>query len=203
MHREIVKAGPDTGCRIPPARKAVDIFLGNSYTFVQYMVNLFNSKVRHYVHLQTLINNKRQQGKTAVIAPYCAAESVIMPFFESTVPAGFPSPADDYLDKELDLNDLIVRHPAATFFVRVAGESMIGAGIHSGDILVVDRAEEPVDNKIVVAVVNGEFTVKRIRKVRGKLWLEAENPALPALAIAPEMQFEVWGVVTYVLHQVQ
>ena len=102
----------------------------------------------------------------------------------------------------MDLNDLIVRHPAATFFVRVAGESMIGAGIHSGDILVVDRAEEPVDNKIVVAVINGEFTVKRIRKVRGKLWLEAENPTLAALPITSEMQFEVWGVVTYVLHQV-
>ena len=155
------------------------------------------------MHLQTLVNNERQPGKTAVIAPYCAAESVPMPFFECTVPAGFPSPADDYLDRELDLNDLLVRHPAATFFVRVAGESMIGAGIHSGDILVVDRAEEPVDNKIVVAVINGEFTVKRIRKVRGKLWLEAENPALAALPIAPEMQFEVWGVVTYVLHQVQ
>ena len=166
------------------------------------MVNLFNSKVRHYVHLQTLINNERQQGKTAVIAPYCAAESVIMPFFESTVPAGFPSPADDYLDRELDLNDLIVRHPAATFFVRVAGESMIGAGIHSGDILVVDRAEEPVDNKIVVAVINGEFTVKRLVQDEEGIFLVAENPDFDSIPIRVDSDFSVWGVVTYVIHQV-
>src|SRR4030042_6039051 len=87
---------------------------------------------------------------------------VKLPLYISRIKAGFPSPADDYIEKELDLNEYLIKHPAATFFVRVEGNSMIDAGIHSGDILIVDKSLEAKNNKIVIAVVNGELTVKRI-----------------------------------------
>ena len=137
------------------------------------------------------------------IAPYVAQEHPTVPFFISRVPAGFPSPAADYFDDGLDLNDLVVRHPAATFFVRVEGESMLGAGIHPGDMLVVDRAEVPADQSVVVAVLNGDFTVKRIYQKDGTLSLVSENERMPPIRLSEEMDFEVWGVVTYVIHQVR
>ncbi|MFB0510118.1 MAG: LexA family protein [bacterium] len=124
------------------------------------------------------------------------------PLFIARISAGFPSPADDYLDKKLDLNEYLIKHPASTFFVRVQGDSMINAGIHSGDILIVDRALEPTDNKIVIAVLEGELTVKRIRKIKDKLYLASENPDFSPIEINQEMNFEVWGIVTYVIHKV-
>lgn len=127
---------------------------------------------------------------------------VELPLYLAAVQAGFPSPADDFIDKTLDLNEYLVRHPAATFFVRVAGESMTGAGMHPGDVLVVDRAVEPADNKIVVAVVDGELTVKRIREDRGRLLLAPENPEYPAIEITEDTGFEVWGVVVSVIRKV-
>ena len=125
-----------------------------------------------------------------------------LPLFLSRIRAGFPSPADDYLDKKLDLNEHLIKHPSATFFVKVKGDSMIKAGINSGDILVVDRSLEPKDKKIVVAVVNGEFTVKRVRNVRDKLYLFSENDDYPAIEIKEESDFEFWGVVIHVIHSV-
>jgi DNA polymerase V len=120
----------------------------------------------------------------------------------SLIPAGFPSPADDFLEPSLNLHELMIKHPAATFFVKVVGDSMQGAGIHCGDILVVDRSLEPHDGKIVVAVINGEFTVKRIRRqADGKLFLLAENPDYPPLQVSEESNFQVWGVVTYAIHK--
>ena len=86
---------------------------------------------------------------------------IVRPLFSSGVSAGFPSPAEDHIDRKLDLNELLIQHPVATFFVRVAGESMKDAGINHGDILVVDRSLEAVSGKIVIAIVNGELTVKR------------------------------------------
>jgi len=134
------------------------------------------------------------------IHPYGTDERQELPFFDAPIPAGFPSPAEGYLDKKLDLNELLIRHPAATFFVRVAGESMIQAGVHSGDILVVDRAQEPRSESVVVAVIDGELTVKRIRKRGDRIFLLPENPDFPVMEILGEMNFEVWGVVTYVIH---
>jgi DNA polymerase V len=122
--------------------------------------------------------------------------------FTSHVAAGFPSPAEDHIDKQLDLNEFLIKHPAATFFVRVEGNSMINAGIHDGDILIVDRSLEPTNNKIVIAILNGELTVKRLRKQKNKLFLNAENPEYQAIEITTEMNFEVWGVVTNVVHPV-
>jgi DNA polymerase V len=124
-----------------------------------------------------------------------------LPIFLANVQAGFPSPAEDFLDKTLDLNELLIAHPAATFFVRVAGDSMQNAGISSGDVLIVDRALDALDNAIVIAVINAEFTVKRLIKKEGRVFLAPENPSYPILEVTPESDFQVWGVVTYVIHK--
>jgi len=105
------------------------------------------------------------------------------------------------MEGRLDLNELLIPHPAATFFVRVAGDSMTGASINDGDILIVDRSLEAVDGRIVIAVVDGELTVKRFRKTGAVCRLEAANPAYPAIEFAEGGQCEVWGVVTAVIHQ--
>jgi DNA polymerase V len=125
---------------------------------------------------------------------------VRVPFFGSRVQAGFPSPADDFVEEYLDLNRLLVRHREATFFVRVAGDSMIGAGIHSGDILVVDRSLEAMSGKIVIAIVDGELTVKRLYIHEGSILLKPENPDYPDIPVTAGL--EVWGVVTSVIHMV-
>jgi DNA polymerase V len=122
------------------------------------------------------------------------------PLFLVPVSAGFPSPADDYLEGKLDLNQYLVKHPAATFFVRVTGDSMIGAGIHSGDLLIVDRSLEPKDGNVVIAVLDGELTVKRIERHDGKLFLAPENKDYPLIPVTEEQFFQVWGVVTNVVH---
>lgn len=124
------------------------------------------------------------------------------PLYLSPVRAGFPSPADDYIEKQLDLNEHLIKHPAATFLLKATGNSMINAGIFPGDLLIVDRSLEAVNNKIVVAVLNGEFTVKRLKKRQGKITLLAENPAYSPIEILEESNFEIWGVVAHVLHAV-
>lgn len=123
------------------------------------------------------------------------------PLFEGGVPAGFPSPAGDYEEASLDLNGYMVARPAATFFVRAAGDSMSGAGIYSGDLLVVDRSIEPRDKAIVIAAVDGELTVKRMRVGGGKARLEPENEEYPVREIDEQTEFEVWGVVTGVIRK--
>jgi DNA polymerase V len=122
------------------------------------------------------------------------------PLFLSAVSAGFPSPADDFIEQKLDLNDHLVRNPAATFFVRVSGDSMTGASIHSGDILVVDRSLEPKEGKVVIAVLDGELTVKRIARRGGRLQLMPENDRYQPIIVANEADLEIWGVVTAVIH---
>ncbi len=124
-----------------------------------------------------------------------------MPAHLAPVPAGFPSPAEDYQDASQDFNEHLVRNPATTFFARTSGDSMLGAGIQSGDILVVDRSLEPVHGRVVVAAINGELTVKRMRKVGDRIRLVAENPAYAPLEPGPESQVEYWGVVTWVIHR--
>jgi DNA polymerase V len=124
------------------------------------------------------------------------------PFALTPVSAGFPSPADDYQEKKLDLNAYLIRRPASTFFVKVKGNSMQGASIHDGDLLIVDRSASVADNKIVIGVVNGEFTVKRIRKRGTKIFLLPENPEYSPIELKEGMDFSIWGVVMYVIHQV-
>ncbi len=124
-----------------------------------------------------------------------------VPLYASAVSAGFPSPADDYLELSLDLNKYLIKHPAATFYVRVKGDSMINAGIHDGDLLIVDKSVEPENNDVVVCVINGEFTVKRLKKVNEEIYLIPENSHYQAVKISENMDFQVWGVVTYTIHQ--
>jgi DNA polymerase V len=131
--------------------------------------------------------------------PYTAAGHR-QPLFKSGVSAGFPSPAADYEEGKLDLNRHLVKNPAATFFVKVNGDSMIGAGVHPSDLLVVDRSLEPADKSVVIAVVNGELTVKRIRIRKGVVTLEPENENYQPREITECVDFEVWGVVTNVIH---
>lgn len=125
-----------------------------------------------------------------------------LPLFASRVPAGFPSPADDYVDQRLDLNTHLVEHPAATFFTRVSGHSMRGAGIHDGDLLIVDRALEPQDGRIVIAAINGELTVKRLQLRKSGTWLVPEHPDYKPLKITEGLDCVIWGVVTRVIHAV-
>jgi len=123
-----------------------------------------------------------------------------IPLYASGVSAGFPSPADDYLEGALDLNEHLIQQPAATFFVRASGDSMIGAGIHDGDLLVVDRSLEATDGRVVIAAINGELTVKRLSKKGNTVQLEAENPRYSPIRFNEEDSVHLWGVVTNVVH---
>lgn len=123
-----------------------------------------------------------------------------IPYYESVV-AGFPSPAEDYIEQSLDLNEYLIKDPAATFFVRVEGNSMINAGIFPNDILIVDRSLEPRHNQIIIGIIDGEFTVKRLCIQGLKVLLKAENTAFEAIEITRDTDFRVWGVVTNVVHQ--
>lgn len=125
-----------------------------------------------------------------------------LPLFLDRISAGFPSPAGDYMETRLDLNEHLIKHPAATFFVRVSGDSMIGGGIHPGDILVVDRALDAADGQVVIAAVNGELLVKRLQRVQDQTYLYADNPAYAPIKIDAETDFQIWGVVTNSIHKV-
>lgn len=124
-----------------------------------------------------------------------------IPLYGSTVRAGFPSPADDYIERYLDLNQHLVKHPSATFFVTASGDSMTGAGIASGDILVVDRSLDAAHGKIVIAAINGELTVKRLSRTGNKVQLLPENNQYSPIEITEDEDLVIWGVVTHVIHQ--
>ena len=126
--------------------------------------------------------------------------SLEIPYFEGGVSAGFPSPAEDFMHAKLDLNTLLVEHPSATYYVRVIGDSMVGAGIVSGDLLVVDKSLEVSNNCIVVAYLDGDFTVKRIKKTKSKMFLKAENDKYKPIEITKEMDFVIFGVVAHAIH---
>ncbi len=155
------------------------------------------SKSADAIHTKTI-----HSANSAVFFPAINASKVEIPLFSSKVAAGFPSPADDYIEKTLDLNDLLIQKPAATFFVRAEGESMLGAGIHPNDILVVDRSIKPIIGKIIICALYGELTVKRLKSVADKIILAAENPAYADITVKEEADFVIWGVVTNVIHPV-
>ncbi|MBT9590632.1 MAG: translesion error-prone DNA polymerase V autoproteolytic subunit [Thiobacillus sp.] len=133
--------------------------------------------------------------------PHPAASHLALPMFGHKVRAGFPSPADDYVEAWLDLNEHLVTHKDATFFVQATGDSMTGAGIQEGNLLVVDRALEARHRDIVIAVVDGEMTVKRLDKRRGRIRLLAENPAYAPIEFQDGQELTVWGVVTSVIQR--
>lgn len=121
------------------------------------------------------------------------------PLFMTTVSAGFPSPAEGYIEGRLDLNRYLIKHPVATFYVRVSGDSMTGVGIHPGSILVVDRKVEAEDGDIVIARINDELCVKRLRLRHGRIWLMPENERFQPIEVIETMDFEVWGRVMHAI----
>jgi len=134
------------------------------------------------------------------ITPCVVNRCLRIPLYSSKVQAGFASPADDFIEQYLDLNELLVEHEQATYFVRVAGRSMVDAGIYPDDILIVDRSLEAKHNKIIIAVVDGEVTVKRLQIIEGKVVLKAENKDYKDILVSGELN--TWGVVTSIIHRV-
>lgn len=123
-------------------------------------------------------------------------------FFESGISAGFPSPADDFKEYRLSLDDELIKNKEATFFARVSGQSMINAGLDDNDLLVIDRSLEPEHNKIAVCFLDGEFTVKRLKVEKGIVWLQPENDNYQPIKITEENNFVIWGIVTTVIKKV-
>nr|WP_321232633.1 translesion error-prone DNA polymerase V autoproteolytic subunit [uncultured Psychroserpens sp.] len=123
-------------------------------------------------------------------------------FFDAGISAGFPSPADDFKEQRLSLDEELVKNKEATFYARVSGQSMIGAGLEDNDLLVIDRSLEPSNNKIAVCFLDGEFTVKRLRVSDDEIWLQPENPNYPIINITEDNNFLIWGIVTNVIKKV-
>jgi len=125
-----------------------------------------------------------------------------LPFVEQGISAGFPSPADDFLDISIDLNKELIKNPSATFYGRVKGDSMKNAGLENGDLLIIDKSLEPIDNKIAVCFIDGEFTVKRIKIEATIIWLIAENESYKPIKVTKDNEFVIWGIVTTVIKKV-
>lgn len=124
-----------------------------------------------------------------------------LPLYLTAVQAGWPSPADDYIDQQINLHELVVRNPPATFFLRAAGDSMLGCGIHDGDLLVVDRSVDAAHNRVVIAALDGELLVKRLIRRANRAWLAPANPEYPEIEITRREYVHIWGVVTHVVHR--
>ena len=124
-----------------------------------------------------------------------------LPLAGTAIAAGFPSPAEEYLDLALDLNKELIKHPAATFYARVKGDSMVDAGIQDGDLLVIDKALEPKEGAIAVCYLDGEFTVKRLSVQEEGVYLMPANAEFKPIRITEENEFLVWGIVAYVIHK--
>ena len=124
-----------------------------------------------------------------------------IPLYLNPVQAGFPTPSGDDVDQRLNLHKHLVKHEAATFFLRASGNSMINVGIHDGDLLIVDRAVEAIHNKVVIAALDGELTVKKLVKRNGKVLLAPANPVYPEIDITNREHIHIWGVVTYAIHK--
>ncbi len=156
--------------------------------------------------LHALLEQHRQQAllrrhSDTLFLPAQAAESARLPMYSHRVAAGFPSPADDHVEARLSLDEHLISHREATFFVRAIGNSMIQAGIFDGDLLVVDRSVTPVHGHIVIAVIDGELTVKRLHQRDGITMLKAENPRYRDILLKEEQELRIWGVVTATIKQ--
>lgn len=118
-------------------------------------------------------------------------------FADEGIRAGFPSPAQDYMEQAIDLNKELIRHPGSTFYGRVVGNSMSGEGIDEGDILVIDKSQELTDGDLAVCFINGEFTVKRVKLEKDYAWLVPSNPDYEPIKVTKDDEFTIWGIVTY------
>ena len=124
---------------------------------------------------------------------------VDIPYANEGIHAGFPSPAQDFLDSTIDLNKELIKNPSATFFGRVSGDSMKDLGIHDGDLLVIDKSLEPLDGKIAVCFIDGEFTIKQIQRDADSCWLMPANPKYKPIRVTEQNDFLVWGIVVHVI----
>ncbi len=140
----------------------------------------------------------RRLHSTPAIEIYSAVYDTLLalPLAEEGISAGFPSPAEDFLDISIDLNKELIKNPSATFYGRVKGNSMKDAGLDDGDLLIIDKSLEPVDGKIAVCFIDGEFTVKRIKIAKDTVWLVAENKDYSPIKVTAENDFIIWGIVT-------
>lgn len=154
-----------------------------------------SGKYQHATRVMRIPENKVEE-----ILSYIESNGYKFPLYSNSVSAGFPSPADDHIEQQLNLNEHLIKNPASTFFVRVSGESMKDVGIFPNDILIVDRSIKPVDGKIVIAVIDGELTVKRLKKEKNGILLMPENPDFKPIAVKELQDFSIWGVVTNVIH---
>jgi len=144
----------------------------------------------------------KSDGSVKALYGVSTETKIKRPLIGNKFPAGFPSPAADYLEGLLDLNEYLIKNKAATFFARVEGDSMIGCGIFPGDIVIVDRSLEAGNNSVVLARYDGEFTIKKLCIEKGELFLVSENESYPPIKINEELEFVIWGVVTTVIHKV-
>ena len=174
----------------------------------QSQVSAIKNWLDELADLNSVINNPQglpDSDQLATAGLTCLLPSEInsmlpLVLYSGRIAAGFPSPADDYADERIDLNRHLIRHKEATFFLRVQGDSMLGAGIHDGDLLIVDRAITATDGKVVIAALDGELTVKRL-SIRGEtVRLVPENPTYPIIEVSREQDLVIWGVVTNVIH---
>jgi DNA polymerase V len=132
-------------------------------------------------------------------SPCLEPQPIAIPLFSTAISAGFPSPADDHLEAHLDLNRYLIAQPTATFFMRFEGDAMLESGLYQGDLLIVDRSISPVDGKIVVAAIDGDLTVRRLRLQGRAIQLLSENPNCQTISVSKNSEFEIWGVITYVI----
>jgi len=128
-------------------------------------------------------------------------ENLTIPFADEGIKAGFPSPAQDYVEHGIDLNKVLIKHPSSTFFARVDGHSMQNSLILDGDIVIIDKSLEPRDGCKVVAFIDGEYVMKTIKILKDKILLIPENPDYQTITVTPDQQFTIWGVATYVIHK--
>lgn len=148
----------------------------------------------------SLSPHKQSEISVDLIMPDLSSQ-LSLPYADHGIQAGFPSPAQEYISESIDLNNELVRHPAATFYGRVSGNSMIGEGIEDGDLLVIDRSLEPEDGDLAVCCVEGEFTLKRIHIEPDRVWLIPANECFDPIMVTPDDRFSIWGIVTYTIQQ--
>lgn len=137
------------------------------------------------------------------VLKYIHNKSFKIPLYGSKIAAGLPSPTDDHMEDHLDLNEYLIKNPASTFLVRATGNSMVNAGIHENDILVIDRSIPPTHGKIIVAAIDGQLTVKKLHVKKNELFLIPENPSYSPIRINEDNEICVWGVVTNVIHTIK
>lgn len=146
--------------------------------------------------------NKRNQQILEFFSPKPSSDVSEVIYFDTGISAGFPSPADDFMQQRLSLDSELIKNKEATFFARVTGQSMIDAGLNDNDLLVIDRSLSPSNNRIAVCFLDGEFTVKRLRVKKGEVWLQPENKDYKPIKVTQENDFIIWGIVTNVIKKV-